>query len=257
MAKTEVITNQYDGPRPPDRRILDSPISLDYANSNDAAVIDTGIRETIKGVHLSILAMGLGLARLKAKGLYVDLYNGEGKPYHSMNDYLEGLCDDMRIERSTAHNWLYIGEVWLKYRKELEKIEFSDTDGLTKLPYVERALETHDRKEVFRNVKLMGWREFKKYSVGEAAAQPPSKITVKGNQVFIGKKLAVTLAEELDPKTRAHLERINVQAGEALEAGEVLYTTRLYDLNELRGFSQAAERLKKQLRIGRDKTKKK
>jgi hypothetical protein len=32
--------------------------SLDYAGSDDAAEIDTGIRETIKGIRLSILAMG-------------------------------------------------------------------------------------------------------------------------------------------------------------------------------------------------------
>jgi hypothetical protein len=64
--------------------------------------------------------MGMGLAKLKAKGLFIDL------KYHSMNDYLEKLCDDMNIERSTAHNWLYIGEAYIKYRRELERVEFSN-----------------------------------------------------------------------------------------------------------------------------------
>ena len=96
--KTEIISNQYDGPRAPAKRLPTSHISLDYANSDDALEIDTGIRETIKGVRLSILAMGMGLAKLKAKGLYVDLN------FRSMNDYLENLCDEMQVERSTAHN---------------------------------------------------------------------------------------------------------------------------------------------------------
>ncbi|MDR1352983.1 MAG: hypothetical protein LBK05_06845, partial [Treponema sp.] len=126
----KAIPNEYDGPRPPTKRMSSPGISLDYAASDNAAEIDAGIRESIKGLRLSILAMGLGLARLKARGLYIDLN------YHSMNDYLESLCTDMKVERSTAHNWLYIGEAYIKYRKDLERIEFTDADGPTKLPYV-------------------------------------------------------------------------------------------------------------------------
>jgi hypothetical protein len=175
--------------------------SLAYANSDDATEIDAGVRETIKGIRFSIMAMGIALARFKAKGLYVDLR------YHSMNDYLESLCDEMKMERSTAHNWLYIGEAWLKYRHDLEKIEFSDEDGPTKLPYVDRALEVHENREVFRNVKAMTLKEFKAYAKGEDEAAPPSKIRVVGNQVFVGKKLAVTFADEVDTKTRSYFAK--------------------------------------------------
>ena len=249
--KTETIQNQYDGPRIPAKRLPDNHVSLDYANSDDAAEIDTGIRETIKGVRLSILAMGVALARFKAKGMFIDLR------YHSMNDYLESLCDEMKVERSTAHNWLYIGEAYIKYRKELNRIEFSDEDGPTKLPYVDRALEIHEKREVFRNVKDMTLKAFKEYAKGEEAVVQPSKVRVAGNQVFVGKKLAVTFAEELDPKTRKYLSDITVQAGEALEAGEVLYTTRLYDMDELRRFERGADRLKKEMRIDNRGTRKK
>jgi hypothetical protein len=96
--------------------------------------------------------MGMGLAKLKAKGLFIDL------KYHSMNDYLEKLCDDMNIERSTAHNWLYIGEAYIKYRRELERVEFSDENGPTKLPYVDRALEVHQKRDVFNNIIKMSVR---------------------------------------------------------------------------------------------------
>jgi hypothetical protein len=71
---------------------------------------------------------------------------------------------------------------------------------------------------------------------------------VKGNQVYIGDRPAVTLDEGLDHKTRTYFEGIIIEAGEALEAGEVLYTTRLYDTDERRRFERAAERLKKELR---------
>jgi hypothetical protein len=238
----KAIPNEYDGPRPPAKRTPALGISLDYANSDNAVEIDTGIRESIKGLRMSILAMGLGLARFKARGLYVDL------KYHSMNDYLETLCADMKVERSTVHNWLYIGEAYIKYRKDLERIEFTDMDGPTKLPYVDRALETHEKKEVFRKVKESTLKEFKEYAKGETTDPDPSKIRVVGNKIYVGRKLAVTLAEELDPKTKAYLAGINVQAGQALEAGEILYTTRLYDADEMRRFERGAEKLKKELR---------
>jgi hypothetical protein len=64
---------------------------------------------------------------------------------------------------------------------------------------VDRALELHERRDVFKNVKSMTLREFKVYSKEEEDAAAPSKIRVIGNQLFVGKKLAVTLADELDP----------------------------------------------------------
>jgi hypothetical protein len=248
-ATTNAIPNEYDGPHSPAKKPASPGISLDYVNSNDAAVIDAGIRECIKGVRMSILAMGLGLAKIKAKGLHVDLFDREGKPFHSMNDYLEELCDEMQVERSTAHNWLYIGEAYTKYRNELERIDFTEADGPTKLPYVERALAIHKKQDVFQKIKGLTLKKFIEYARGEAPEVPLSKIRVVGNQIFVGKTPAVTLAEELDPKTRGYLEKTIVQAGEALEAGGVLYTTMLYDTGELRRFERAADRLKKELRI--------
>jgi hypothetical protein len=241
--KNEVIPNLYDGPQKPAKK-LGGYFSLDYANSDDAAEIDTGIRDTIKGIRLSILAMGIGLAKIKARGLYIDLR------YHSMAKYIESLCDEFQMDRSSLFNWLSIGEAYLKYRKELEKVSFTDESGPTKLPYVARALELYQKKDVFRALKDMSLRQFIIFARGEAQEPPPeSAIKVRGNQLFIGKKLAVVFDEGLDPKTRSYLEGIIAEAGEALEAGEVLYATRLYDMEELRRFERAAEKLKKELRV--------
>ena len=243
--KTEAIPNQYDGPKPPVKSLGQGTFSLDYANSEDAQEIDTGIRETIKGIRLSILAMGIGLARLKAKGLWADL------GYHSMSKYIEKLGDDTGMDRSGIFNWLYIGEAWLKYRADLEKIEFSDEDGPTKLPYLDRALAAHQKRDVFSKLKALSLRGFIAYSRGAGAAveAPPSKIRVVGNQIFVGDTLAVTLAEMLDPATRGYLEGVIVEAGEALEAGEVILPVRLYDQAELRRVERAAEKLKRELRV--------
>ncbi|GHV28084.1 hypothetical protein AGMMS4952_10940 [Spirochaetia bacterium] len=242
--KNVVIQNQYDGPKVAPKKNAPATFSLDYVNSGDAAEIDTGIRETIKGIRLSILAMGVGLAKIKAQGLYIDLQ------YHSMAKYIEALCEETQMDRSSIHNWLYIGEAYVNYRKDLEKIGFSDADGPTKLPYVGRALAVYQKKDVFKAVKEMSLRQFIAFSRGEAPGpKPESKVRVKGNQLFIGDRPAVTLDEGLDPKTRAYLERVIVEAGNALEAGEVILPVRLYDMDELRRFERGADRMLKEMRI--------
>jgi hypothetical protein len=244
--RTEAVPNQYDGPRRPEKGLSLGHVSLDYANSEDAAEIDAGIRETIRGVRLSILAMGIGLAKIKAGGLYVDLR------HRSMAGYIESLCDEFQMERSGLHNWLYIGEAYLKYRKDLERVGFSEEDGPTKLPYVGRALALYRKQDVFRAVKDMSLRQFVSFARGEAGGpSPESTIRVRGNQVYIGDRLAATLDEGLDPRTRGCLEGVIVEAGKALEAGEALYVTRLYDPEELRRFQWAAEQLKKEMRSRR------
>jgi hypothetical protein len=117
---------------------------------------------------------------------------------------------------------------------------------------VDRALAIYQKKEVFQAVKEMSLRQFISFSKGEASAAPEEPaIRVKSNQVYIGDRLAVTLDEGLDPKTRAYLEGVVVEAGEALEAREVLYITRLYDPEELRRFERVAEKLKKEIRSQR------
>jgi hypothetical protein len=111
---------------------------------------------------------------------------------------------------------------------------------------MDRALEIYQKRDVFKAVKDMSLRQFISFSRGDTpVAQEESAIQVRGNQVYIGNRLAVTLDEELDPKTSSYLERVIVEAGEALEAGEVLYTTRLYDREEKRRIARAAERIKK------------
>jgi hypothetical protein len=245
--KQAPVKNEYDGPRKPKKALAPAAPSfnLDYAASDNAQEIDTGIRETIKGIRLSILAMGIGLAKIKAQGLYIDLR------YRSMAKYIEQLGEDTGMERSTIFNWLYIGEAFIKHRQELEKVGFNDEDGPTKLPFIDRALAISPKKEVFRAVKEMSLRQFVSFSRGEAPGEPAteSDIRIKGNQVFMGGRLAVTLDEGLDQKTRDYLGNVIVEAGRALEAREVILLVRLYDMEELRRFERAADKLKKEMRI--------
>jgi len=78
--------------------------------------------------------------------------------------YLENISTENRIDLTTIQNWLQVGEVFLKYRDELEMIGFTDTDSPTKLRYLERALLIRDKQEVFDNIKTMTIAEFINFS---------------------------------------------------------------------------------------------
>ena len=98
--ETEIIKNT---PVP-----LAGSVALDYAGSDVAAEIDRGIRETIKGIRISVLAMGLGLANIKAKGLYRDL------GCLTITQYINKLSSDTKMDRCNIFSWLRIGETYLK-----------------------------------------------------------------------------------------------------------------------------------------------
>jgi hypothetical protein len=84
------------------------------------------------------------------------------------------------MERSGLHNWLYIGEAYLKYRTELEKVGLSDEDGPTKFPYVDRALALYQKKEVFRAVKDMSLWQFISFARGRPRYRCRNRILGSG-----------------------------------------------------------------------------
>ena len=61
------------------------------------------------------------------------------------------------MDRSTLLRWLNIGEMYLKYRSDLEKVGFSDADGPTKLIYMDHALAKNDKND---NKRQSGFYRF-------------------------------------------------------------------------------------------------
>ena len=227
--------------------------NFDFCISDEAAEIDLGIRETIKGIRLSILAMGIGIARLKGKSLYRDL------GFRSMTGYIENLCIENKMERSTMLNYVSMGEVYLKYRSELEQIGFSEADGPTKLIYMDRALVKNSKNDVLENIKNMSVREFKAFSRNNQdnahtvsdlndktvtrISAIGKKMTINGNNVYIDSKQAITLNSALGKRTSRYLKKVLMAAGKALEEGGVILPFVLHDMDEVRRFRPAANRM--------------
>jgi len=222
------------------------PIPLDYVYSNTALEIDSGIRDTIKGIRLSILAMGIGLARMKQKRYFLELN------FRSMNKYMEQLCVETGIEKSGLFYWLRIGEAYLKYRMDLEEIGFNDKDGPTKLPYIERALIANPKDEVFSNIKSMSVREFKVFSRSgsEIKTVRDKRISIRGNEVYLGKRQAITLNHELNKRVYSYFKKVILVAGKALEEGGVILPVRLRSMEEANRLERSISWLIKELRAG-------
>jgi hypothetical protein len=228
-----------------DNTILHQTQPLDYVNSENAAEIDNGIRDTIKGIRLSILAMGIGLAKIKSMSLFTDLN------CRHMTEYVERLCDDTKMERSSIFNWLSIGEAYIKYRSELELIGFSEVDGPTKLPFLDRALAAKQKDEVFNNIKSMSLREFISFAKSEPINPDdnPPLVSIRGSTVYVNGKVAVILSKSPDEKYTKYFKKVINAACEALEAGEVILPVRLRNMREARRFGPVIEQLKMKMRI--------
>ena len=223
-----------------DNFISNNTIFLDYVKSDVPEEIDRGIRDTIKGVRLSILTMGLALARIKLEGLFRKLR------FRSMSAYVDRLCEEMQMDRSNIYNWLSIGEAYLKHQSELELIGFSDQDGPTKLPYLDRALTVGDRDEVFTNLKNMSQREFTNFAKSgnnESSANAPF-LEIRGNTFYLKGQKAIIVNKNLGVKhTDLLTETVRIVC-RAMERGGTVVAVHLRNSKEARRFSIEAERIR-------------
>jgi hypothetical protein len=245
MANLSAISNVYDGPRKSVKKPPVRLFSLDFANSTDPAVLDSGIRETMRGINLSAMAVSRALYRLCASGDYIDL------GYKSKGAYIDSLVEETGHSRAIFYRWIDNGEIIEKYRTELERIEFADNDGPTKLTYLPKALENHPKKEAFKNLKEMPVRQFESYAKGEKKSAPIvsyKNVSVKGDQVYAGDEPLINSSAELSPEDRRYFKNLLVKAAQAKADNQYLRWYEFYDEREANKFDKVYNREIKILR---------
>ena len=222
-------------------------ISLDYIDAQDPGELHQGIRDTILGIGQLVLAIGLALVRVKKEALFLE-FN-----CRNLTAYIEELARETKHDRGTIFNWLKIGETWLKYREDLEKIGFSDRDGPTKLAFLERALAHKPKNEVFDNLLIMSHRDFKVYSrkIEDSAKKKVPYWEIRGNILYIEGKRAAIINRNLGERALDMLIRALEAACMALERDGYILAVHLNSHKEMMHFWAAAKRLKK--RIQREK----
>ena len=130
----------------------------DKSATASGPLLNGRILDTIRDIDHSILSIGLDLVKIRDEKLFGDF----GFPH--MSAYVSFLVEQSKKNRSSIYKWLQIGEIYQKYKLELEKVGFRGNDSPTKLPYLERALAIFPKDEVFANIKTMTQREFASYA---------------------------------------------------------------------------------------------
>jgi hypothetical protein len=242
---TSIIKNEYDGPQKPPKTIEAGEFKLDFAYSSDANEVDVGIRETIRGVKLSIMAMGIALYRVDCDGLFIEL------GFRKFGEYVDKLAEETGMSRTTIYNWEYIGEAYLKHRADLERIGFSDEDGATKLPYLAQALEHYPKREVYKNLVVMSFRKFQDWSKGPVSVieNNYTNVKLKGDQILIGNDSFAVFSDNLSPEDRRYFQSWLIAAAEAKENNEYLRGYKFYDEQEANHFDKIYRRELKALRV--------
>jgi len=220
--------------------------SLDYLDSSDPVKIDQGIRDTIRDIRASTLVMGIALARVKSEKIYLKLN------FKSMYAYIMSLCKEEGIERSKVYRRLCLGEIYLKYRNELETIGFSDRDSLTKLHYLERALVTGEKKETFENLKNMSHRDFMEYA-GSAKQEKTGDTElseIRGNTVYLDGKKAIIINKNLDDWETDFILKAAQVIYRAKKRRGVIVAVHLRNSKEADLFAIEAERIRAEIQGG-------
>jgi len=130
-------------------------VSLDFIHSSTLNEIENGIQETAKGVIFSKKAICIALAQIKKKELYRQI------KINNFKEYLKRKR--IPFNYSTALDYSIIGEMFLKYKNELESVHFNEEDGLQKLLLLEKGLKNNKEhpQYVFRKIREDSFRDFK------------------------------------------------------------------------------------------------
>ena len=223
---------------------------LPEAASLNAEDIDRGIRDTIQGIHRSILGIALALANIKANKLFITL------GFKSMTAYIIRLSGDICLDRSGVFNWLYIGEAYTRHKSELERAGFTDSDGLTKLPYLERALGVNKKREVFKNIKTMSVREFVSYAKGVKIEDHSDEydtrwvVVEKGNSFYLNGKLMIIISSKISRRVSYFMKKVVRLGCYTLEREVTMMPVMLQNKRDARRLSPAVVRLKQEMGLG-------
>ena len=218
-------------------------LSLDSQNLSPVE-IDRGIRETIRGLGLSVLAIGLALVRVKAEKIFLELN------FRNLTAYIEDLARESKYDRATVFCWLKIGETWLKYREELQDMGYNEGNCPTKLAFLEKALEKRPRDEVFDNLLIMSFRDFRAYARGEKE-KGKGKVPfweIRGNILYIEGQRAIIMNRSLGGRNTRMLIKAMKAACRALEQNGYLVAVHLNSPEEMRRFRVKAKRLRARMR---------
>ena len=202
--------------------------------------LDRDIRDTIRGVGLSILSIALGLAKIKREKLFTAL------GFKNITAYIEDLAKSTKNDRGNIFSWLKIGETYIKYHDDLEKIGYTEGDSPSKLAYLEKALAHAPKEEVYDKLLTMTYRKFKAFakSGGQLNKEEEPLWEIRGNILYIKGQRAIILKKDLEEQVNNMLLGAIRAACRALEKKGVIAVVHLKNQRDMRLFIPRARKLR-------------
>jgi len=216
---------------------------------DDAKRIDQKLRELLENKTKNYLPICLFLGEINRNIVYKKL------GYESMKGYMVQLSQEKGIKFSKIKKLNHFGYIYLKYEKDLKKAGFKEEHGLSKLQLLKRALDSHEKDEVYRYLLSLPYKDFYKYINN---VHPNFFANLNNNKVKKDKpangtftlngKTAVTINQEIDKELYSYLVRVCQHAFRAIRRGEKIYYMRVKNREEFDRFESAFKKLIRQLR---------
>jgi len=212
---------------------------------NSAKDLDQKIRNALSQKSDSNLPICLFLGEVSRDKLFLKL------GFKSMRQYEIILSNELSIKLEKITSWKKTGKVFLTYKDDLEKAGFNESHKLSKLRHLNKALELHDKNDVFQKIITLSHKEFINYACGNekntiVEKKDPSQST-KGIFRLKG-EAALTINPKIDPEIFSYLVRVNTLAFTAIRKKEKVYFMRVKDRAEFERFAKAFNRLIRRLR---------
>lgn len=149
--QVKAMVNEFTDKNQQDKQLAFLPKDFRFAVSKDINELEEGIKRTYK-THIES-AFGLSIA-------FYTLYKFKGYAslgYNSVTKYVE---ERLGVSITTASRFKAIGEIWFKYRYELESNEFDPTQGAHKLLDYPKARDKWGKDKAIKTMKESSQREF-------------------------------------------------------------------------------------------------
>jgi len=219
------------------------------ADYNAAKIIDEKLRSILENKTSNNLPFSLFLADMYRNSMYKKL------GHKSMRNYIKILSEDTGNKYARIRGWFNIGQIYLSYEDHLMEAGFSEKNGLTKLRFLKKALEKHEKEDVYQKLLTLSYDDFSDYARNVSKTYPDNlnKGDVENakpeNIVFtLNGKIAITINREIAPENFSYLVRVCQYAIKAIKKGEKILYLSVKNNDEYDRFESALKKLIRQLR---------
>lgn len=172
-------------------------VSLNYAGSDDLKTIERGIRETVRGQVLSVMAICKALHRIQAE----ELYRQAG--LSTFGEYLDSRR--IPVPKSTGSEYAKIGKALTEHADQLSRVDFTEADGLKKLLFLDQAIQNGGEKDALVRLGKDSFRDFRAFAKGQAERLEG------GSHVRTEQETSREHGERLLSEVREHLDGLRIR----------------------------------------------